>query len=447
VLALELYPYQKLGHNRLINSATLLLADEMGLGKTPQALSAAESLHSSGAIRRTLVVCPASLLVNWKHEACAWAPSLPGVLYRGEDRHGLLGSNAKLLITSYETIASDLWDESRSGELFVDIGIDLLVLDEAQRIKNPDSRPAKVLRKLCAARRWALTGTPLENRPSELGSVLGVLRPNESEYLVSTGGLPEVLRQRDQLMLRRTKKDAALELPPKTVGYIRVEMTAEQRAEYDEVLTSLRERVHDGLHHSESNLSLLATLNQLRLLAASSSSGSSGKLSYLEELLDTILVEPTKAIIFSSFPNKVFPHLEHKLERFGVVQYSGNMSIDDREESHRSFVENPEAQVMLASLRAAGTGLTWTSASHVFHMDLWWNPQALNQAEARAHRIGQVQPVVCQRLVCDSSVDEGIVELLHRKVGVFDTVVESDDVPKELANRSTLLGLIEGAVS
>jgi len=358
----------------------------------------------------------------------------------------LLGSNAKLLIASYETIARDLWDETRSGEVFVDIGIDLLVLDEAQRVKNPESRAAKVLRKLCAARRWALTGTPLENRPSELGSVLGFLRPNESDQLVSSSGLPEVLRQRDQLMLRRTKKDAALELPPKAVGYIRIEMSAEQKAEYDEALSPLRKRVRDGSLRSESSVSLLATLNQLRLLAASSSSGSSGKLSYLEELLAEVFAEPTKAIIFSSFPNKVFPHLAHQLERYGVVQYSGDMSIEEREESHQSFMENPDVRVMLASLRAAGTGLTWTSASHVFHMDLWWNPQALNQAEARAHRIGQILPVVCQRLVCDSSIDVGIAELLLRKEGVFDTVVEGDAECEEHVDRRSLLALIEGTV-
>lgn len=429
----------------MIQSTSVLLADEMGLGKTPQALSAAEALFSQQSIRRVLVVCPTSLLINWKREAQTWAPNLPGVLYRGGDRHGLLRSNAKLLIASYETITRDLWDESNAGNHYVDIGIDLLIIDEAQRIKNSDSKVSKLFKKLCSPRRWALTGTPLENHPVEMGSILGFLRPNESELLARKAELPELLRNRDQLMLRRTKEEVALELPEKTVGYIHVEMSAEQRSEYEGLLAPIRDRARDGSLFQETTANLLAILNNLRLVSASASSGSSGKLDYIEELFESLLAGSTKAIVFTSFPNKLFPHLINKFERFGIAQYHGDMSLEERDENHQSFVNDPNIKVMLASVKAAGTGLTWANASFVVHMDLWWNPQVLNQAEARAHRIGQTHPVICQRLVCESSIDEGIGQLLLRKERIFNSIVDEAQSEESHNDKSMLFELIENA--
>jgi len=238
--ALNLYPFQRTGARALIERPRVLLGDEMGLGKTVQAAVALRQLFECGAAHRAVIVCPASLCVNWKHEVGKWA-GLASVIYEGPDRFGMLYGNAAVVIGSFDTVASDLRTPTRSGTVFHDIGVDVVIVDEAQRIKDPASLRSKVLAKLLAARRWAITGTPVENHPRELASILRFLYPNEFITDTDFDDLRKILRHRDACLLRRTKQQVGLELPNKTVGSVTIELPPSQHLEYARRLSVLKE--------------------------------------------------------------------------------------------------------------------------------------------------------------------------------------------------------------
>ena len=402
----------------------MILADEMGLGKTVQAAVAIQRLFDCGAVRRALIVCPASLLLNWRAELRTWAPSIPAVLYRGADRFGLLEGTARLLITTYETLTGDLARQTLGGKLFVDVGIDLLILDEAQYIKTPETTRSMIITRLVAGRRWALTGTPLENHPRELASILRFLFPNEYEELESADIVPRLLAHRDACMVRRTKAGVGLQLPTKRVSYTLATLTPDQDAEYQNALAEIKEQIISARSPSQLTSSLIGGLQNLRRISAISANGESGKLDLLDAELDEITDSDEKIVVFSSFPHLVFPHALSRFSRFGVVQYTGEMSVAERNQVHERFINDPTTRVMLASLKAAGVGVTWTVASFVYQLDIWWNPQVMKQAEDRVHRIGQTRPVLAKRLISEGTIDEGIRRLAEKKEDIFDFLID-----------------------
>jgi SNF2 family DNA or RNA helicase len=436
---LQLYPFQQEGVENLVKRRSVLFADEMGLGKTVQAAVALRCLFDSRSISRVLIAAPIALTRNWKSELRKWA-ALPGVLYEGGSRYGLLEGNAAVLIGSYETICSDLEVATRGGERFHDLGIDVLIIDEAQRIKTPETVRARVLAKIVAPRRWAITGTPLENRPRELASILRYLFPNEFETADSLEDLPRILAYRDQAMFRRTKGMVGLQLPSKTVANISVALSPDQAAEYSQRLNDLKQELARGSGDRASLMRLLAGIQDLRRIAVISSNQDSSKLDFLESQLENICSNGEKAVVFSSFANIALPLFRERLSRFGAVLYTGAMSTDERERIHQRFIEDPSTRVMCASLKAAGVGLTWTVASHVFHTDVWWNPQVLNQADDRVHRIGQQKPVLVRRLVADGTIEEAINQLLETKEDIFKMVV--DEAPPASITQRTYADLL-----
>lgn len=399
----------------------------MGLGKTVQAAVAIRKLFDAGSIRRVLIVCPVSLSRNWRRELKAWAGDLPVVMYEGADRNGMLQGGASILIGSYETVAADLRRATSEGREFCDIGIDLIVLDEAQRIKEPSSTRSRVLAKVLSPRRWAISGTPLENHPRELSSLLRFLFPNEFSDQATLGDLELMLAQRDLCMVRRTKDEVGLQLPSKTTDYVPTALTPDQAAEYDHALADIRRAAMASTSRSALAASLLAGLQRLRRISAISTNGCSGKLDYIEEEAEELRERGEKLIVFSSFPNLALRRVAERLARFGPVLFTGEMSQDEREIAHQRFVQDPECGVMCASLRAAGVGITWTVARYVYHLDLWWNPQVIRQAEDRVHRIGQRQPVFLKRLVAENTIDEGVAVLLERKHAIFRRVIDDED--------------------
>lgn len=439
---MELYAFQQEGVENLVKRRSVLFADEMGLGKTVQAAVALRALFDSRSIRRVLIAAPISLTRNWQNELWKWG-ALPGVLYEGGSRYGLLEGNAAVLIGSYEAICADLIAATRGGDRFHDLGLDVLIIDEAQRIKTPETLGAKVFAKIVAARRWAITGTPLENHPRELASILRFLFPNEFETTEDLEDLSRILAYRDQAMFRRTKTTVGLQLPTKTVASISVALSPDQAAEYSHRLDNLRQDLARARHERTALMQLLSGIQDLRRIAVISSNQESSKLDFLASQIENISATGEKAVVFSSFANLALPLFRERLHRFGAVLYTGAMSTDERDRVHRRFLSDPETRVMCASLRAAGVGLTWTVASHVFHTDVWWNPQVLNQADDRVHRIGQQKPVFIRRLIADGTIEEAINQLLETKEDIFNMVVE-EAPPTSITQltRADLLALI-----
>ncbi len=422
---MNLYPFQIVGVNNLITRRTILLGDEMGLGKTVQSAIAIRSLLIQGAIRKILIVCPSSLCLNWKSELQKWA-RLSAVIYHGAERYGMLEGNATILISSFETLCMDLDSKTAKGEKYFDASIDLLIVDEAQRIKDPESIRSKVLSKIVAPRRWAISGTPLENHPRELSSILRFLDPNEFLEASSIDDIEKTIGLAKKLVLRRTKAEVGIELPQKTLIHLRLPLEPEQAADYSHARENLLALARNPIDPLKANGLLLKGIQDLRRLAVISENQTSSKIDFIEMQLEEVIEKTEKVVIFSSFSNLVLPVLANRLGRFGALLYTGSMTSQEREAAHNRFLKDPNARVMCASLRAAGVGLTWTVANHVYHLDSWWNPQVLNQANDRVHRIGQDRPVFVTRLISAGTIEEAIEDLLASKVDIFNMIFSDE---------------------
>lgn len=443
--SVTLYPFQEEGVAQLLQRRCVLFGDEMGLGKTVQAAVAIKRLFQQGAIHRVLVVCPSSLCRNWRKELRTWVPEIPAVIYEGGDRHGMLFGNAKILIGSFETVAMDLSCPTCEGKSYCDLGIDVLILDEAHRIKDAKSSKALIFCAVLAARRWALTGTPLENHPSELSSILRFLNPNEfmEEDALQDENL--LLKYRDLCLFRRTKQQVGLQLPPKRITTVNIALSPSQAAEYENTLSTLRENLSAVTDLKAMAGILLSGLQALRRIAVIASDGESSKLDLLDEEVAELTERNEKVVVFSTFANLVLPAVQQRLSKYGAVSYTGSMSVEERELSHKQFLEDQNVRVMCASLRAAGVGLTWVVAVNVYHLDLWWNPQAMRQAEDRVHRIGQTQNVLIRRLISEDTIEEGIATLQQVKQDIFDLIINESptgtEAPTDMNDLLSLIGL------
>jgi SNF2 family DNA or RNA helicase len=357
----------------------------------------------------------------------------------------MLSGGAKILVGSFETIVSDMRIPSQNGQRFFDLGFDLVVIDEAQRIKEADSQKARVLSKLLAGRRWAISGTPMENSPRDLASILRFLWPNELPDDDSLENSVLIFSLRDGCMLRRTKRRVGLQLPNKIYSRVNIGMNPGQSAEYEQALAEIQSGLESAEDSAGAIGALLAGLQKLRRLAVISSDGDSSKIDLLEDEIDEVVSSDEKVVIFSSFANLVLPVVAQRLHRYGTLLFTGGMSEDDRSVAHERFLHDPTAMVMCASLKAAGVGLTWTVASHVYHLDTWWNPQVLRQAEDRVHRIGQQRTVIIKQLIAEGTIEEAIDLLLSSKTEIFELVVEGAPManlpPHSVKELASLVGL------
>jgi superfamily II DNA or RNA helicase len=416
----QLRDYQHQGVNWLafLSNANLgaMLADDMGLGKTLQALCAMKS--------PCLVVTPASVLHNWVAEIERFRPGLRVNVYHGPSR--ALDETSDVTITTYALLRLD--DEILSARQW-----DTIVLDEAQNIKNADSRVARAAFRLQGRFRLTLTGTPVENRLDELWSQFHFTNPGllggrsdfQERYArpmsEGDGRTGERLRQRIRpFMLRRLKRDVARELPPRTDVVMHCTLGERERELYDAILAATRKEVIERVAEGGSVLAALEAL--LRLRQASCHSGlipgqtasTSAKLELLMDLLDKVLAEDHKALVFSQWTS-----LLDKLEPLLQAQNIGFSRLDgstrDRAGVVASFQRDAEPRIMLVSLKAGGTGLNLTAADHVFLLDPWWNPAVEDQAADRAHRIGQERPVLVHRLVAENTVEERMLALQDKK--------------------------------
>jgi superfamily II DNA or RNA helicase len=445
-LTATLRSYQRAGIDWLcfLRNAGLgaLLADDMGLGKTLQTLCAVRG--------KTLIVAPKSVVHNWKNEAERFRPSLSTSLYQGPKR--ALDPRADVTITSYAILRLD-------AERLAETTWDTVVLDEAQAIKNPDSQVSRAAYGLKTKFAVALTGTPLENRLEELWSILyfshrGLL-PGRSQFHeryaapIEQGDRERLaaLRQKTKpFILRRLKRDVLPELPPRTDMILEVELDPAERDVYSAVRAATLRDIVAKLKEGGSVLPALEALLRLRQAACHSAlvpgqtAATSSKIEALLENLEQVAAEGHKALVFSqwtSLLDLVEPHLTAANVSFGRL----DGSTRDRASVVERFQSESGPTVLLTSLKAGGTGLNLTAADHVFLLDPWWNPAVEDQAADRAHRIGQVRPVMVYRLIAKDTVEEGILTLQAKKRGLAEAALEGAAAAAAIT-RDDLLSLL-----
>ena len=439
-----LRPYQKTGVAWLLhlfrNGLGGILADEMGLGKTLQALALLAALRNEGCpVKTSLVVCPATLLENWRREAKRFCPDFSVLVHHGPDRaeeSAALGA-PDLLITSYGTLVRDL-------ELFQRVPFLCVIGDEAQHLKNRKTQNAQAMSSLSSDGRVLLTGTPIENSVSDLLSLLEFLLPGARPELPPTSRGEEriwheqrILKEAAPYLLRRSKTEVAPELPEKIEQVLYLDMTEEQAACYDEVRrsaeTELDKLADSGASEGAMRMKTLTQLLRLRqtccdprLIEKSFPADQSAKLNAFRELLYTCLEGNHRMLVFSQFV-KVLQLLKAELEAASLPFCYLDGSSKDRMAQVDRFQEDESVPVFLISLKAGGTGLNLTAADVVLHFDPWWNPAAEAQASDRAHRIGQDKQVTVYKLITSGTVEERVLGLQQGKRKLLEQIFEESE--------------------
>ncbi|WP_425058861.1 RNA polymerase-associated protein RapA [Sporomusa carbonis] len=447
-----LRPYQLRGYSWLTFLSEwgfgACLADDMGLGKTIQTLALIQAKRESGEKRPALLVCPTSVMGNWQKETEKFTPGLPVMLHHGFDRNKSKTAFKKeaerhgLVITGYSLL-------SRDFELLQKVDWSGIILDEAQNIKNAQTKQAKAARSLAGGYRVALTGTPVENNVGDLWSLMEYLNPG------MLGGQAEFKRNffapiqfnRDEqaaeklkrltgpFILRRLKTDKQIitDLPEKMEMKVYCTLTKEQASLYAAVLREMEEGLDEseGIQRKGLVLAALTKLKQvcnhpaLFLNDGSSVSGRSGKLARLTEMCEEILAAGDRALIFSQFTEMGHMLRRHLMEHFGreALFLHGGVAKKERDRMVELFQSDKGPPLFVISLKAGGTGLNLTRANHVFHYDRWWNPAVEDQATDRAFRIGQAKNVQVHKFICTGTLEDKIDAMIERKKELAGQVV------------------------
>jgi SNF2 family DNA or RNA helicase len=431
----EPFPYQYQGVAFLYPRYSAILADEMGLGKTMQAITAVRMLLRSGELKSVLLICPKPLVTNWKREFNLWAPEIPLMIIEGDQakrRWQWTQTDAPVKIANYELLPRD---RDAFGD---DLSFDLVILDEAQRIKNHNSATNQLARSISRSRSWALTGTPIENTPDDLVGIFEFLSPGYLRPGLGPKRLSELVRDH---ILRRTKDMVLSDLPPKMFRDAELDLTPEQRASYEmaenEGILQLNE-MGDSLtiqHVFELVLRLKQICNFDPV------TGESAKLERLAADLEEVAASGKKAIIFSQWV-KCLEILAHQLQRFGPLQYHGKIPSKQRDSVLKQFKEDKSKHVILMSYGAGSVGLNLQFCEYVFLFDRWWNPAVEDQAINRAHRIGAAGPVTVTRMLSLATIEERINEVLEHKRGLFAQIIGENSAPASLGlSQAEIFGL------
>lgn len=447
----ELRAYQTEGVNWLQRLRMMylngILADDMGLGKTLQAICAITQHHNRQKGSRSIIVCPTSLLYNWKEELGKFNPKLKTLVVDGipNQRKKILAKldEYDVIITSYTLLQKDV-------ETYCQISFSYAILDEAQHIKNRGTRNAKSVKMIQAAHRLILTGTPIENSLDELWSLMDFLMPGflssyerfMEKYIRVTGQIQaqniEYLRKKvSPFILRRMKSDVLSDLPPVSEIVYHCQLTDVQMDLYKSYAASARNELvklveRDGFDKVQ--IHVLATLTRLKQICChpaifakeKAESNDSAKYEMLLELLQTLVASKHKTVIFSQY-TKMLQIMREDFEQRGIDFSYLDGSTKNRLEIVKEFNENPNIPVFLVSLKAGGTGLNLVGADTVIHYDMWWNPAVENQATDRVHRLGQKNSVSSYKLITLNTIEEKIVEMQKRKKGLVKKVVSCDD--------------------
>lgn len=436
-----------------------ILADDMGLGKTLQVIALLRSQPAEAGT--TLVVCPSSLIYNWEHEFHRFAPQmrvLP-VVGSAEEREALVknASEYDVLVTSYELLRRD-------EELYQTMEFHYMILDEAQYIKNHTTLNARTVKQIPARHRIALTGTPIENRLSELWSIFDFLMPGflypysrfreEFETPIVKNQDEKVLERFRRLtrpfILRRLKKDVLQDLPGKTEEVVMSALDGQQKQLYQASVLQIRQmlQTQSTEEYKKNQMQILSQLLRLRQICCDPRlcfeqyRYSSAKLDTCMELVQSSVASGHKLLLFSQFTS-MLALIEERLQMAGIGYYklTGSTSKEERQQLVSAF-QTDETPVFLISLKAGGTGLNLTAADIVIHYDPWWNVAAQNQATDRTHRIGQEHPVTVYKLIARDTIEERVLDLQNRKKALSEQVLEGLEDSLSHLSREELLDIL-----
>jgi SNF2 family DNA or RNA helicase len=416
----EPFPYQLDGIAFLYPRHQAVLADEMGLGKTMQAVTTMRLLVHHGQLRRVLLVCPKPLVSNWQREFQLWASELPVTVIDGPlaRRQWLWQQTAALVtITNYETLVRDIDHVTDTAGHF-----DLVVLDEAQRIKNRSGATNQAVRSVSRSRSWALTGTPIENCADDLVGIFDFVRPGHLQLGMKLRAIRNAVSDD---VLRRTKDRVLTDMPPKLFRDADVALTPEQQATYELAekegvleLSELKKKL--TIQHV---FELIIRLKQI--CNFDPATGASAKLEQLEADMEECAASGRKVLVFSQWV-ETLNELQRRLEQFNPLCYHGRVPHKQRQGVIERFRDEPDRHVLLMSYGAGGVGLNLQFASYVFLFDRWWNPAVEDQAINRAHRIGAVGPVTVTRFLTLGTIEQRIDQVLEEKRALFNTVFGDD---------------------
>ncbi len=461
-LQADLRSYQKEGYNWLHrlydNQFAALLADEMGLGKTVQVIAFLASLAKRG---QCLVVCPASLVYNWRNELRRFAPEIPAVMISGavKDRKEQISSAPQnaVLITSYDTL-------KRDEELYLEKSFTVEIIDEAQFIKNARTLAAEAVKAIHADFRIALTGTPIENRLSELWSIFDYLLPGflyRYNRFKTSFETPIIKEQNSEAMdrlkrmvapfiLRRRKIDVLNDLPEKIEEVYYAQLEGEQKELYEARKERLRRMLakENEADFRKDKIKILAELTRLRQTCCAPSlvyedyKGNSAKEDLCIDLIQNAIAGGHKILLFSQFKT-MLEKLNHILEENNIRYYflSGETPKEKRAEMVELF-QKDDVPVFSISLKAGGTGLNLTAADVVIHYDPWWNIAAENQASDRTHRIGQKNPVTVYKLIVENTIEQKILDLQNMKSALADELLSAEGISSSTLSKEQLLEIL-----
>lgn len=466
-----LRPYQKTGFKWLKTLDRYkfggILADDMGLGKTIQIISILlDYKQNEKGTRASIVISPSSLSLNWKNEIEKFAPNLKIKVIRGtaEERKKIIDNVDKfdLVITSYDLLKRDIDNYKQKKYNFK-----FIIADEAQYLKNNNTKNAKAIKLLNSDTKYALTGTPIENSLAELWSIFDFVMPGylfSYKEFKSTYEIP-IVKDEDKdamnklkmliepFVLRRNKKEVLTELPEKTITVLNNEMEEEQRNIYLSYLVQAKQELQNEINingYERSQIKILAALTRLRQICCHPGlfiedyDESSSKLEQCIEIIEDGISAGHKILLFSSYTS-MFSIIEKELEKRGIKHFklTGSTKVDERIELVDEFNHNPDIGVFLISLKAGGTGLNLIGADMVIHYDPWWNISAENQATDRAYRIGQKNNVQVYKLITKDSIEEKIYELQQKKAELTDNMLNTQTTFVNKLSKEDIMNLFE----
>ncbi len=432
------FPYQVKGIAFLMPRHAALIADEMGLGKTVQVIVALRLLFYAGAIHKTLVVCPKPLVINWTRELRTWAEDIPFEVIGGDlesRRAAWHVSNCPLKLVNYELLTRDAEEMQHP-----DLHFDVVVLDEAQRIKSRDSKTAQAACAVPRSRSWAMSGTPIENRTDDLVNLFAFIDPKRIPPDTPARLLPSLT---SDCILRRTKEDVATDMPPRIIKDVVLELAPAQRGSYD-----LAEK--DGVVHLNALGDTITVQHVFELVMRLKQicnfdprTGQSAKLEQLLADMEEVAANGRKAIVFSQWVEPL-EQLARVLAPFGPLQYHGKIPSKDRQPILDRFKQDPTRHVILMSYGTGSVGLNLQFTNHVFLFDRWWNPAIEDQAINRAHRLGQKSTVFVHRFVSQGTIEERIADVLEKKRQLFRELIAQNGPPPSLGlSEEEIFGLFD----